>query len=129
MLVTLAAMLLSAQTLTVQLKPNTPFVVQWEQRLEDALTPKWRWWCNGVIVKNFAMAEVKIGVEINPTDRTQVLTATVPGLPAGKHECLVSAFDEGFTELKSDPIPLTVSGGITTPLRLRVLVTIPGGGG
>lgn len=127
MLGILLTAILSAQTLTVQLKPNTPFTIQWEQVLEGNFTFRYRFWCNGAIVKNFAMSEIKVDPAINPTDRTQVITTTAPGLPAGKHECLVSAFDE-IEEKKSDSIPVVVSGGVTTPLRLKILVEVKGGG-
>jgi hypothetical protein len=130
MLTTLIALVLSAQTLTVTLKPNTPFQIQWDQLLEGTFTARYRWWCDGVIVKNFAPADLTISDTLN-VDRTQAITATVPGLAVGSHSCFVSAFDPGaaFPEMKGEAIPLAVGTGPTTPLRLRVIVTVTGGGG
>ena len=129
MLALLLAATLSAQTLTIQLKPNTPFTIQWDQLLEGTLSMRYRWWCNGVIVKNFAPVELTISPTLND-DRTQTITAPVPGLPVGSHACFVSAFDPAavFPEMKGEAIPLVTGTGPTTPLRLRVLVTVLGGG-
>lgn len=125
---TLAALLFVAQTLTVTIKPATPFQIQWDQLLEGTFTARYRWWCDGVIVKNFAPADLTISPTFNE-DRTQAITATVPGLPAGAHSCFVSAYDTGavFPEMKGEAIPLAVGTGPTTPLRLRILVTVGGG--
>jgi hypothetical protein len=123
-----SGVLTTAQTLTVQIKPNTPFTVQWDQKLEDTFNVRFRWWCNGVIVKNFTVTEVTVSPEINQTDRTQTHTAIVPGLPAGMHSCLISSFND-ISEEKSAPIPLTTGTGPTTPVRVRVVVDVKAGGG
>jgi hypothetical protein len=118
--------LILAQTLTVTLKPATPFQITWDQPAAlNTFAPKYRWWCDGAIVKNFAASEVTAGPD--NADGTTPQTATVPGLSAGTHSCLVSAFND-LGEAKSDAVPLTVGTAPATPLRLRIVVTVGGGG-
>lgn len=115
------------QTLTVTLKPLTPFQITWDQPPEPDPTAKvsFRWWCEGGIVKNFTTAEVVATTPANP-DGTTTYTATVPGLSGGSKSCLVSAYND-IGETKSTAIPLTVGVVPATPLKLRVVVSVGGG--
>lgn len=125
----------SAQTLTVQLKPNTPFQIEWYQPDAEPALLAYRFWCNSAIVKNFAKAELSFGTPVNGETP---ITTTAPGLPTGTHSCFVSAVlttkdaagVETAIEAKGAPIPLTVvqTTGPGTPMRLRVVVTVGGGG-
>lgn len=98
------------------LKPNTPFQITFDHEKQDSQA-QYRWWCGGVIVKNFSAVEV---VQLAPAgaDGMSTLSATVPGLPLGKHSCFVSAFNE-FGEEKGAPIQIPVGGPPSAPLRLR----------
>lgn len=108
-------LLLPAQTLTVAIPPNTAFVISFE---DSDMIVGFRWWCNGAIVKNFSDAEVTAGRVVgNPT----VITVSVPGLPAGKHSCLVSAFNV-IAEVKSDPVEIPVGNLPMKPANIKVIV-------
>lgn len=112
-------------TLTVTLKPQTPFQITWDQPpAEGAIGVNFRWWCDGGIVKNFTAAEAVGKVPAN-ADGTTTYTATAPGLSAGSHSCLVSAFND-FGESKSAPIPITVGVVPGTPIKLKVVVVVGG---
>jgi hypothetical protein len=124
LLTTLA--LSAAQTITVTIPPATPFTISWDQPVEDAPTPpSFRFWCDGTIAKNYAPRELTKAATPN-ADGTVTFTAQAPGLPAGTHSCLVSAFNE-IGEVKSVAIPITVGTAPATPLRLKVVVQIGGG--
>jgi hypothetical protein len=122
---TLTALLLLAQTVTVTIKPATPFTITWDQPTQNTFQLKYRLWCDGAIVKNYAVTEVTAGPD--NADGTTPETAIAPGLAAGTHSCFVSAYND-LGEAKSDAIPLTVGVTPGTPLRLRVVVTVGGGG-
>lgn len=114
----------SAQSLTVTIAPATPFTISWDQPADDS-APSFRLWCDGSILKNFTAKDVTKATAAN-TDGTFTFTAQAPGLTAGTHSCLVSAFNE-IGEAKSTAIPLTVGTAPATPLRLKVVVQIGGG--
>ena len=108
--------------------PNTPFKIAFEAGPTD----NFRWWCNGEIKKNFAEADLTKGAAT--PDGYLTYEATVPGLPAGLHTCLVSAWKviegsptgEAWPDAKGAPIPggVLVGVGPLTPINLRVIVTI-----
>jgi hypothetical protein len=112
-----------AQTLTVILKPLTPFTITWDQP-NDGTNPSFRLWCDGAIVKNYAKTDVTAG-PVNADGSIQQ-TATAPGLPAGQHSCFVSAFND-VGEAKGEPIPVSVGTLPATPIRLKIVVTVGGG--
>lgn len=121
----IATRLLSAQTVTVTIPPATPFTVSWDQAIDGTTAPSFRFWCDGQIVKNYAARDVTKAADAN-TDGTFTFTAQAPGLPAGTHSCLVSAYND-IGEAKSTAIPLSVGTAPATPLRLKVVVQIGGG--
>jgi hypothetical protein len=123
MLTTLLTIALLAQTLTVTVKPATPFTITWDQLVQDPM-PAFRLWCDATIVKNYANADLTKG-PLN-ADGTIPYTAQAPGLAAGVHSCFVSAFND-IGEAKSDPIPVTAGTAPATPLRLKIVVTVGGG--
>lgn len=119
------AFVLLAQTLTVTIKPATPFVITWDQPpSDDPLS--FRLWCDGAIVKNYTAAELTKAAAPN-ADGSTSYTATAPGLPSGSHSCLVSAFNP-IAEAKSDAIPLLVGTAPATPIKLRIVVSVGGSG-
>jgi hypothetical protein len=111
-------------TLTVTVKPATPFTITWDQPVQDPM-PAFRLWCDAGIVKNYGTAELTKGPA--NADGTILYTAQAPGLAAGAHACFVSAFND-VGEAKGDPIPVTAGTAPATPLRLRIVVTVGGGG-
>ena len=113
-----------AQTLTVIVKPATPFTLTWDAPVETP-PPSFRLWVDGAIVKNWTAAEVTKAATPN-ADGTVAVTALAPGLAAGTHQVVVSAYND-VGESKSTAIPITVGTAPATPLHLRVVVTTPGG--
>jgi hypothetical protein len=134
MFVTLFTLALVAQpTLTVTVKPSTPFTITWDQP-DPVPLPSFRLWCDGEVKKNYLRSELTIGAEKTVTvegveKKAVPITATAPGLTAGTHSCFVSAFDENI-ETKGLPMPVTVTTptGPATPINLRIVVTVGGGG-
>lgn len=121
----LALLLTLSQTLTVTLKPATPFTITWDMPVDNS-GPSFRLWCDGAVVKNYTPKELTKAPLDNP-DGTVTYTAEAPGLSAGNHSCFVSAFNL-IGEVKGEPIPLVVGVLPSTPLRLKVVITVPGGG-
>jgi hypothetical protein len=125
--------LLLGQTVTVTLKPNTPFQIQWDHNGQDHAA--FRLWCNGAILKNYAPAELVKSATAQP-DGTFTYTATAPGLPIGEHACFVSAYnlvEETLGEAKGEPAVVTVATTTPSgnklpavPVRFKILVTIGG---
>ena len=107
------------------LPPATAFRLAFEAEADVTL----RWWCGGVIVRNFTSADLLKGA---PTTAPYIAyEAAVPGLPAGVHSCHLSATrllpgstTESWPEVKSEPITLLVGSGPLTPIGLKVIVTI-----
>lgn len=115
-----------AQTLTVTIAPATPFTITWDQPASDP-TIAYRWWCDGEIKKNYSAAELTRAAAPN-ADGSVTITAPAPGLPAGAHSCLVSAYNP-IGEAKSDPVPIVVGTAPATPVKLRIVVNVGGAGG
>ena len=124
MLIALFLLALVPQVLTVTIKPATPFTVSWDQPVEAAV-PSFRLWCDNAIVKNYGATEVTKAASPN-ADGTVTYTAQAPGLPAGNHSCLVSAYND-VGESKGTAIPIVVGTAPATPLRLKVVVSVGGG--
>ena len=123
-MLTLLALALTTQTLTVTIKPSTPFTLSWDQPA-DTTQPSFRLWCDNAILKNYTAAELTKAPTPN-ADGTTTITAQAPGLPAGNHSCFVSAFND-IGESKGSAIPITVGTAPGTPLRLKVVVSVGGG--
>jgi hypothetical protein len=123
-LLTLA--LVAQPTLTVTVKPSTPFTITWDQP-EPSPLPSFRLWCDGAIVKNYLRTELVVGAA--NADGSVPITAQAPGLAVGQHACFVSAWNENG-EAKGAPIQITVAvaTGPATPINLRIVVTVGGGG-
>ena len=121
----LLAVLTPLQTLTVTVKPATPFPITWDQPVEPdgSAAPSFRLWCDSAIVKNFSAAEITKGPP--NADGTIPHSATAPGLAAGAHSCFVSAFND-VGESKGTAIPITVGTAPATPLRLKIVVQVGG---
>ncbi len=117
------ALLTQQPTLTVTVKPSTPFTITWDQPQPDPL-PAFRLWCDGAIVKNYARTELTIGPA--NADGSLPITTQAPGLAAGAHSCFVSAYNE-VAEAKGEAIPITVGSAPGTPLKLRIVVQVGGG--
>ncbi len=117
------ALLTQQPTLTVTVKPSTPFTITWDQPQPDPL-PSFRLWCDGGIVKNYTRTELTIGPA--NADGSLPITAQAPGLAAGSHTCFVSAYNE-VAESKGAPIPISVGTAPATPLHLKIVVQIGGG--
>lgn len=127
--VLLAVLALAAQvTLTAVVAPDTPFKVEWYGEAGDSF----RWWCNGEIRKNFMASEVTVDLASVEVESGLVRhEAMVPGLPAGKHSCQVSATTEYWTlleapDLKGEAIPIVVAAKDEpkTPIKLRLVVEV-----
>lgn len=123
----------SAQTVTVTLKPNTPFDVQWEHDGKD--NARFRMWCDGGIIKNYAPSELTKSATAD-AEGFFTYTAKAPGLALGEHDCFVSAYnvvDASLPDAKGSAVRFSVAETIpqkvpAAPVRFRILVTIGGGG-
>lgn len=108
-----------SQTLTVAIKPNTPFPVEF-QHVHNA--EGYRMWCNGAIVKNYNNAEIAAGRSKEPdADGLYTFTVSAPGLPAGKYTCQISAF-YGTNELKSESIVIPIGNIETAPSNFKIVI-------
>lgn len=94
------------QTTTVSIKPNTPWLFQFPHNQQDGAS--YRLWCDGAIVKNYSDAEISAGKSITVNaDSDFIFTLTAPGLPIGKHTCLMSAYNlVGEAKGDSTDIPI-----------------------
>lgn len=125
MLILLLALAQTAPALTVVLPPDTPFRISFEGQPDaDA---RFRWWCDGAIVKNFAPADLAKGAVT--ADGLVAYEGEVPGVARGAHSCLVSAWTSaseamGAPEAKSVAVPIVAGTLPVTPINLRVLVTV-----
>lgn len=122
MLELLFVALLQQPALTAIVPPDTPFEITWEQPVETPM-PAYRFWCNGVILKNFTNAEIASA----PSESAGMVTITTnaPGLKAGTYTCLVSAFNS-VGETKSESVPILVGTMPGTPIKLRIVVKVGG---
>lgn len=121
----LPGLLALAQQLSVSIKPNTPFTIAWDQAGE--VGTKFRFWCDGTILKNFSAVELTKTSTPN-ADGTFTFTAQVPGLPAGNHPCFVSAYADEIGEAKMEtPLVIPVGNIPAVPVRLKIVVSVGGG--
>lgn len=100
------------QTLTIAIPPNTAFQIAFD---DDDSDVNYRWWCDGAIIKNFSSAEITAGKS------GTTFTLSVPGMIAGKHSCLISAFNS-LGETKSDPIDVPIGNLPVKPNSLKIIV-------
>jgi hypothetical protein len=118
----LSANILSAQTLSVSIAPNTPFQISFDSPVDTSTS--YRVWCDGNILKNYTATEINNGKSTVPNaDGTFTFTISVPGLSLGKHSCLVSAFND-LGEAKSLPLDVPVGTIPSAPINLRFVVEI-----
>lgn len=118
----LSASILSAQTLSVSIPPSTPFQLSFDSPADP--TTFYRVWCDGAILKNYTTAEINTGKSsVSNADGTTTFTISVPGLPLGKHSCLISAYND-LGESKSSLLDVPVGTIPSSPINLRFVVEI-----
>ena len=116
---TLLIATLIAQVLTATVAPDKPFTVGWEYPAPTGYS--FRLWCNDTIIRNFTATDITLG-ELDVKTGRWPYTATVPGLPAGTHDCRISAYVEGMPEAYSER--LQIPSGVPSPQNFRLIVTI-----
>lgn len=113
---------LFAQSLSVTIPPGTVFQISFDSPVDSSVS--YRVWCDGNILKNYTTAEINNAKSSLPNaDGTTTFTVSVPGLPLGKHSCLVSAFND-LGESKSLPLDVPVGTIPSAPINLRFVVEI-----
>ena len=132
MLTSIALSLILSQNLQVTFKPAQPITFAFEHNGDDgsAGKPGFRLWCDGAIIKNYAVTEAEAGK--NPTksaDGTFTYTLIYPGFPTlGVRNCSISAFNS-IAQLDSDKsnvIPFIIGTAPSTPVRFKFVITIGG---
>ena len=117
-----AGVTLTGQTVTVAIAPNTAYKISFDAL--DEPENMYRLWCDGQIVKNYTASETNLGkAPTKNTDGTTTITVSAPGLTAGSHSCLVSAFND-LGEVKSDPITIPIGNIPTKPVNLKIVVDL-----
>lgn len=114
----MAAVVLT-QTVTVAIPPNTAYKISFDAIEGDSF----RLWCDGSIVKNYTNSEINLGkAAAQNTDGTYTFTVSAPGMVAGSHSCLVSAFN-ALGEVKSEPITVPIGNLPMKPTNIKIVVS------
>lgn len=107
------------QTVTVAIPPNTAYKISFDAIEGDSF----RLWCDGSILKNYTNAEITLGkATTKNADGTYTFTVSAPGLTAGSHSCLVSAFNT-LGEVKSEPITVPIGNLPMKPTNIKIVVS------
>lgn len=123
-LVLLLALVYQTSDPAIAVKPNTPFLIEWPQ---PNATPDllFRWVCNNEIRKNFSTSEPIAQGPATP-EGTIVYRVQVPGLPQGKYQCHIRAFND-FGEARGEDTELPVGVAPSQPGSWRIIQIIVGG--
>jgi hypothetical protein len=109
------------QTLTAVVTPGVPFRIAFDH--DGVAIDGFRWWCGGQILKNFKLSELETVTRSDaPTMKT--FAGTVPGLPAGRHTCHVTAFNAAMDSDPSVSIEPIAAVKPPAPVDLKIVVTV-----
>jgi hypothetical protein len=107
--------------LNAVIAPLTAFRVAWD--FPAAETPDgFRVFCDGAILANYSPSQVTKSTTSDPAMVTY--TATVPGLPAGRHTCHVVAFNAAGDSLPSNVVEPVMALRASAPVELRFVIEI-----